>query len=274
MKRPALHFRDDGAPDAPAVVLLHSLATHSELWAPQRPVWSRSFRLISVDFPGHGASPALPGPCTLGDMADEVLEVLDFLGIERVAVVGLSLGGMVAQAMALRHGHRLQALVIAHAGARTDATVREIWNQRIVQFESADMDALCQSTLQRWFPRHFSESAPLTLAWVASLIRATQPSAYVAAIHAIQGLDHLDRLGAIAVPTLVVAGQADAAVPAAVASQLVDRLPHAQLRLLEGIGHLGNVQAPTEFAEVVGEFLLRTINAPAPTGTRKMETLE
>jgi 3-oxoadipate enol-lactonase len=274
MKRPTLHFRDDGATDAPAVMLLHSLATHSELWAPQRPVWSQAFRLISVDLPGHGASPGLPGPTTLDGMADEVVEVLNFLGIERVAAVGLSLGGMVAQAMALRHGHRIRALVIAHAGARTDATVREIWNQRIAQFESADMDALCQSTLQRWFPRDFAERAPLTLAWVEGLIRATQPSGYVAAIHAIQGLDHLDRLGAIAIPTLVVAGQADAAVPAAVAGQLVERLPNAQLRLLEGTGHLGNVQAPTVFAEEVGEFLLRTLDAPAQPGTRKTETLE
>lgn len=274
MKRPTLHFRDDGATDAPAVVLLHSLATHSELWAPQRPVWSQAFRLISVDLPGHGSSPDLPGRCTLDGMADEVLEILDFLGIERVAVVGLSLGGMVAQAMALRHGNRIWALVIAHAGARTDPTVREIWNQRIDQFESADMDALCQSTLQRWFPRDFAERAPLTLAWVESLIRATQPSGYVAAIRAIQGLDHLDRLGAIATPTLVVAGHADAAVPAAVAGQLAERLPNAQLRLLDDTGHLGNVQTPTVFTEEVGEFLLRTFNAAVIPRTHKMETLE
>lgn len=274
MKRPALHFREDGSAGAPAVVLLHSLATHSELWAPQRPVWSQAFRVISVDLPGHGASPELPGAITLNDLADEVLAVLDFLGIEQVALVGLSLGGMVAQALALRRGDRVRAMVIAHAGARTDAAVREIWNQRIAQFESGDMDALCQSTLQRWFPRDFAERAPLTLAWVASLIHATRPAGYVSAIRAIQGLDHLDRLHEITVPTLVVAGHADAAVPASVACQLAERLPYSQLRLLEDTGHIGNVQAPTLFTETVGEFLRGTLNSPIAHINKTMETLK
>jgi 3-oxoadipate enol-lactonase len=259
MSRPALVFRDDGPRDAPAVVLLHALATHQGLWSPQRPVWQRALRLISIDLPGHGQSPHLAHADNLEAMAQEVLAVIDFLGLDRVAVVGLSLGGMLAQALALQHGPRISALVIAHATARTDPTVREIWNQRIAQFEAGSRDDLCASTLQRWFPRDFAEQSPLTMAWVADMIRSTSAAGYVSAIRAIQGLDHWDRLPHITAPALVVAGQADAAVPITLARQLVERLPQGRLCELEGTGHLGNLQSPTRFTEVVGGFLLDTL---------------
>lgn len=263
MTRPALKFFEDGAATAPAVVLLHSLATHSELWLPQVPVWRKAFRLIRIDLPGHGSSPDLPAATSLAAIAGHVVEVLDHLGVSQAAFVGLSLGGMVAQTIALDHPDRVSALVIAHAGARTDPSVRDIWRQRIEQFEAGGMTALCDSTLQRWFPRQFAEQAAMTMEWVASLIRATRPGGYVGAIRAIQGLDHLDRLDAITVPTLVVAGDADAAVPAAVAAQVAERIGGAQTCLLPETGHIGNVQSPTLFTETVGQFLLNATRAGA-----------
>lgn len=263
MTRPALAFFEDGSATAPAVVLLHSLATHSELWVPQVPVWRQSFRLIRIDLPGHGSSPDLPAATSLPAIAAHVIDVLDHLGVSRAAVVGLSLGGMVAQAIALNHPARVRALVIAHAGARTDPSVRDIWRQRVHHFEVGGMAALCESTLQRWFPRQFAEQAPLTIEWVASLIRATRPAGYVGAIRAIQGLDHLDRLEAIQVPTLVVAGDADAAVPMFVAAQVAERIQGAESCLLPDTGHIGNVQSPTLFTETVGRFLLNATGAGA-----------
>lgn len=264
MTRPALHFHDEGPRDAPAVLLLHALCTHSELWAPQRVVWKDRLRLISVDLPGHGKSPVLPHARTLDGIADEIVAVLDHLNLPQVAVVGLSLGGMLAQVLALRHSARVRSLVVAHAGARTDAAVRAIWDQRIEQFKSGSTADWCQSTLQRWFPRDFAERSPATLSWVGGLIRATQAEGYVNAIRAIQGLDTLDQLSAIQVPALVVAGQADAAVPPAVAQMLAERLPNARLQLLEDVGHLGNVQAPVLFTEVVGRFLAQALPPAEP----------
>lgn len=274
MNEPLLHFQASGPAHAPAVVLLHSLATHSGLWAHQVPAWSVDLRVIAIDLPGHGRSAVARQPLTLADMADRVLAVLDHLGVAQAAFVGVSLGGMVAQAVALDRAHRVSALVIAHAGARTDETVRAIWDQRIEQFEASGMDQLAQPTLERWFPRAFSESAPLTLQWMASLIEATDPQGYVMAIRAIQGLDHLDRLPAIRVPTLVVAGQADAAVPSAVASAVAHRIPHARLHLLEDTGHIGNVQQPLLFTERVGEFLQSALVPDATPSLKRMETLK
>lgn len=259
MKNPLLHFDDVGPRAAPAIVLLHSLATHSELWAFQVPVWSVHFRVVRVDFPGHGRSAVSDKPMSLPDMAQEVVRVLDYLQIAQAAFVGLSLGGMVAQVAAVEHAPRVGALVTAHAGARTDATVRAIWDQRIQQFEASGLSGLAHATLDRWFPRAFAESSPVTMAWMARLIGRTTPRGYVDAIRAIQNLDHLERLPGIAVPTLVIAGEADAAVPPAVASMVAQRIPNAELRLLADTGHMGNVQNPTLFTEMVGQFLIQTM---------------
>lgn len=255
MNMPLLHFSDVGPKSGPTVVLLHSLATNSALWAHQASVWSANFRIICVDLPGHGKSAVAPTALSLADMARGVVAVLDHLQIAKAAFVGLSLGGMVAQAIALGHAQKVGALVIAHAGARTDATVREIWEQRIQQFESGGLSTLSLSTLERWFPRSFFESCPMTMDWVAQMIEETDPRGYVMAIRAIQDLDHLDHLQSITAPTLVVAGSADAAVPPAVASMVAKHIPNATLHLLEDAGHIGNVQEPTQFTEKVGQFL-------------------
>jgi 3-oxoadipate enol-lactonase len=191
----------------------------------------------------------------LADWADQVCEVLDALRIERAAVVGISLGGMVAQAFALRHPSRTWALVLAHTSARTESAVREIWDRRLEQFTRHGLPAQAPATLERWFTRAFAEASPLTLDWLAAQIRATHPAGYTAAVRAIQGLDHLDRLHEIAVPTLVIAGEADSAVPPAAAATLAERIAGAQLVVLPGAAHLGNVEQPVVFTERVGAFL-------------------
>lgn len=255
MRRSALACHVNGPPDAPAVVLLHAIATSSELWQPQLPVWASAFRVVRIDLPGHGASESPPGALSLKDYADLVKDSLDELGIARAALVGLSLGGMIAQAFALTHPQRLNALVLAHTSARTEPAVREMWNRRLEQFEQYGLEAQAAATLERWFTRAFAQASPMTLEWLARQIRGTSPAGYAAAVGAIQALDYEHRLGEIAVPTLVVAGEDDSAVPPSVAAAIAERVPDARMLVLKDAAHLGNVQQPVVFTEQVGEFL-------------------
>lgn len=271
---PLLHFVETGPKSAPALVLIHSLATSGEVWAHQVPAWAVHFRVVCVDLPGHGRSAVSRDVVTLADMAKQVVAVLDHLQIAQAAFVGISLGGMVTQAAALNFPQRVSAMVIAHAGARTDAAVREIWEQRIEQFAAGGIENLARPTLERWFPRAFAENSPMTMDWMAGLIEATDPEGYVMAIRAIQELDHLDRLPHVNTPTLVVAGLADAAVPSAVASMVAHRIPNAQLQLLEDTGHIGNVQQPVAFTETVGKFLQSASCPDATPNQKRMETLK
>jgi 3-oxoadipate enol-lactonase len=248
-------YRLEGPAGGQPVVLLHAIATDSSLWSAQIPVWASAFRLICIDLPGHGGSPDIEAELDLAGYADCVRHVLDELGIDRVSLVGLSFGGMVAQAFALKYPDRVRALVLAHTGARTVEAVKGIWNERIARFEKEGMAAQVMPTLERWFTRTFAEKSPLTLAWLSDQILRTTSKGYVSAIKAIQGLDHLDRLAAVDAPVLVVAGEEDSAVPPAAAALIAERMRNAQTLVLAGAAHLGNLERPVEFTEAVGAFL-------------------
>jgi len=252
-------YRLDGPVDAPPVVLLHAIATTSNLWAAQIPVWAGAFRLISIDLPGHGGSPDQDGDLDLSDYAECVCEVLDELRVKRASLVGLSLGGMIAQAFALKYPRRVQALVLAHTSAKTVEAVRGIWSGRIARFEKEGMEAQVMPTLERWFTRAFAESSPLTLAWLSDQIMCTSSWGYVSAIKAIQGLDHLEKLHMIKSPALVVAGEQDSAVPPAAAAKVAERMSNARMLVVPGAAHLGNVEKPVEFTEAVGAFLRQVL---------------
>lgn len=254
----ALACRIEGPETAPVVVLLHSLATDASLWRFQLPVWSQRLRIVSMDLPGHGLSPELGGDRGLEDFAATVAATLEALKITRATVVGLSLGGMVAQALALHHPHQVRSLVLAHTSAQTSQHVRDIWELRLAALEERGMAGQVQGTLARWFTTEFAAAAPLTLDWIAGLIRRTSPEGYAAAVRAIQQLDYLDRLPQISVPALIIAGAQDTAAPPAVASAMAERLPRAELHVIERCAHLGNVEQATRFVERVGAFLLAT----------------
>lgn len=246
------------------VVLLHALATSSALWEPQLPAWSAQFCVVCIDLPGHGKSAMMPSVSSMAGYALSVKEVLDHLGIDRAAFVGLSLGGMVAQAFALAYPKRTSALVLAHTSARTNSAGCEIWARRLDQFNEDGLVAQIPSILERWFPREFSEDSPMTLGWIADQIAATHPEGYAAAIRAIQQLDHFDTLKAIRVPVLVLAGEVDVAAPSSVATAIAEQIDGARMVVMPGVAHLGNVQQPVLFTETVGGFLRGALQLCAP----------
>lgn len=249
----------DGPEHAPVVVLIHPIATCAQIWSPQLAVWSQSWRVVRVDLPGHGASPSPEAGAGLAEWAEELAQVLDRLHVERAAVLGLSLGGMVAQAFALQHADRLSALVLAHTSAQTAEPVKALWAQRVVQAREGGVAGQVEPTLARWFTRSFIEAAPLTVRWVADQICSTSLAGYEAAVHAIQGLDHLERLAEVQSPTLVVAGADDTAAPPSFAEAIVARMPNARLAVIEHAAHLGNVEQPLIFTERVGDFLSQAL---------------
>jgi len=251
-------YWSQGNAKSPPVVLLHAIATDSSLWAPQVQVWSSVFRVIGIDLPGHGGSADPVGVSGLEQYADNVREVLDELGVESASFVGLSFGGMVAQAFALKYPQRTRALVLAHTSARTEKAVKEIWDGRIRQFEKDGLSAQIPSTIERWFTRTFAAASPLTLQWLAGLMERTTEKGYISAIHAIQRLDHLDRLNEISADTLIIVGEEDSAVPPAAAKIIAEKMKNATFVVLEAAAHLSNLEQPVIFTETVGAFLSRS----------------
>lgn len=248
-----LHCSVKGPEIAPAVVLLHPIAVSSDIWALQLPVLSERFRVFAVDLPGHGKSSAIAGE-TIAQYAGQVVETLARLGVQRAAFVGLSLGGMVAQRIAIDNPEKVSALTLACTGAKTAPEAAELWRARAEAARASGMESQVQQTLARWFTLRFAEAAPATLAWVGRMIGATPLSGYVSASRAICELDQLDALANISAPTLVLAGEEDKALPLSVAQGIAMRIEGAELQTLDA-AHLANVEQPTAFTEAVSRFL-------------------
>jgi 3-oxoadipate enol-lactonase len=207
-----------------------------------------------MDLPGHGDSP-WQGEAQMQAFAQAVLETLDQAGVERFAVLGLSLGGMVAQALASLAPARVAALVLAHCSARTSEAGRALWQARLDQLAQETMQDRIDATLRRWFTPQFRTAAPLTLEWVAAMIRGTPIDAYRGAIRAIQQHDALGTLSQVAAPTLIVSGEADTATPPALGEAMAQAIPHARHVVLAGAPHLSSVEQAARFTELVGAFV-------------------
>jgi 3-oxoadipate enol-lactonase len=234
------------------LLLSNSLGTDMEMWRPQLAQLSRDFRVLRYDQRGHGQSDAPVGAYSIDRLARDVLELLDALGLGVVDYCGLSLGGMVGQALAVRAGERLRRLVLANTSSSMGPP--SAWDARITQVGRDGMTSLADASIVRWFTPDFVEAAPQPVAVVRDMLLHTSPTGYAGCCAAIRDMDLGPVLPLIAVPTLVISGRADPATPPAHAEKLRDRIAQSRLVELDG-AHLSNVEAPAAFARAVSEFL-------------------
>ena len=237
------------------VVLIMGINADAGAWAPHTEQWQRSFRCIAVDNPGAGGSPAPTGPDTTAAIADDYAALIDLLRLGPVAVVGISMGGAVAQELALRHPELVERLVLVASWARCDAytdTVLEVIAALREQGSPAEFTAHLQSLV--WTPRWFDEHAD-ELRTQRSAELSVSASALVGQVAACRTHDTVDRLGAIAVPTLVTAGGADRFVPVEVSRALARGIPDAVFELFADTGHVHHWEEVGRFNDLVEAWL-------------------
>jgi len=242
----------DGAPDAPVLLLSNSLGTNLTMWDPQVAEWAKNFRIVRYDSRGHGKSTAQDRPCSIAQLGQDALAILDHLGIERAHWCGLSKGGMVGQWLATHHGKRLNRVVLANTGARMGPP--ELWNSRIKTVRASGMAVLVQPTLERWFSPAFRERDAATVAKVSEMLATTPPLGYANCCAAIRDMDQREPIRAIANPVLVIIGKVDPATPPAAGHLIADAIHGAQ-RVEFDAAHLSNLEQPEAFTRAVLDFL-------------------
>ena len=246
------HYRFDGPPDAPVLVLSNSLGTDLTMWSPQVEHFARRFRVLRYDTRGHGASAVTAGPYTIAQLAGDVLALLDALKVGRARFCGLSMGGATGMWLAAHAPERFEQVVLCNTGARIGTA--DVWNTRIATVRAGGMDPIAQGTMERWFTAAFRTRAPETVEQVRQVFLRTSPAGYIACCEAIRDHDQRDAVGAIRLPTLVIAGAQDPATPAADGRVLADRIPGARCVELD-TAHLSNLEAADEFTDTVFKFL-------------------
>jgi 3-oxoadipate enol-lactonase len=250
-----IEYRVDGRVKAPAILLSHSLATHMGMWQPQLPVLARDYLVVSYDMRGHGQTTAAPGPYDFAMLARDAIGLLDHLDIDRAAFIGISIGGMIGQTLAIHHGNRLSAVVLCSTTSEISPQVKGVWDQRIAAVEAGGMETQVGATLERWFTQPFRDAHPETIAGIAEMIRTTPVAGYVGCGRAIQHLDVAGRLGEIATPTLVMPGEKDPGMPPPVSEAIHRAIAGSEFAIVPDASHLSNIQQPETFNQLVGAFL-------------------
>ncbi len=202
-----LHYRIDGAVDAPWLTFCNSLGTDLHMWDRQVDALSARFRILRYDRRGHGQSSAAPGLYSVAGLGADVVALWDHLGVERSHFCGLSIGGLTGQWLAVHAGERLHTLTVAATAAKIGTL--ESWNTRIEQVRRDGLLPLREGTAERWFTPAFAQAEPAVVEDILQRFVATDVGGYIGCCHAVATADFRDQLGRIQVPTLAIAGDDD-----------------------------------------------------------------
>ncbi len=251
-----------GPAAAPVVAFSNSLGTTLEMWDAQVRALASRYRCLRYDTRGHGRSPAAHGPLTIDVLADDLAGLLDAVGIEAVHVVGLSLGGMTAQAFGVRYPQRTESLVLMATSAHLPPP--ETWDQRVQLVLADGMAAVVDTVVARWFTADTLALSPETVQLVRDGFLRIDPRGYAACCLAVRDMDLRAQIGAIEAPTLVVAGEDDPVTPLEMAEDIVSRIPGAELTVVPEAAHLLAVEQPDAVNELLAAFLARVAGEGAP----------
>ncbi|MGE0219292.1 3-oxoadipate enol-lactonase [Mycolicibacterium sp.] len=235
-----VHAVVGGRPDGPVLVLSNSLGSTHRMWDAQLDALEQRFRVVRYDTRGHGASPVPAGPYTIDDLTDDLVALLDRLGVARAHVVGLSLGGMTAMRLAGRHPDRVDRLALLCTAAQL--LPADAWTQRAAAVRAEGSAAVAAGVVERWFTPRYLAAHPDRRAAYQAMIAATPAEGYAGCCEAIAELDLRQTLSAIAAPTLVIAGADDPATPPAKLDQIATAIGDSTLIVVDDAAHLANVE--------------------------------
>ena len=250
-----INYGLSGKKGAPVVVLSHSLNSSLLMWNPQMEALNPHFQVLRYDIRGHGGSDTPSGAYTLELLGEDVIGLLDALSINKVHFVGLSMGGMIGQSLALNYVHRLRSLALCDTASIIPQEAQPIWQERIEKTLDKGMASQVDETMARWFTPSFLKQNPPMLDLIRKQILATPVVGYLGCAEAIRRLNYLDRLSEIKMPTLIMVGEDDPGTPVSASKAIHERISNSKLVILPSARHLSNIEQTQAFNSVLLEFL-------------------
>jgi len=250
-----MNYELSGKKGAPVVVLSHSVSSSLLMWNPQMEALNTHFQVLRYDIRGHGGSDAPSGAYTLELLENDAIKLLDALGIDQVHFVGLSMGGMIGQGLALNYSHRLKSLALCDTASIVPVEAQPIWQERIDKAREKGMAALLDETMERWFTPAFLRKGSPMLDIIRKQILATPVKGYIGCAEAIRKLNYLDQLSRIKIPTLITVGEDDPGTPVSASEAMHKRISNSKLVILPSSRHLSNVEQANLFNVTLLEYL-------------------
>ena len=252
---PQIRVRVQG--EGPPVVLSHALGLDLTMWDALAARLASTHTVLRYDHRGHGGSARPAGPYAIDDLVDDAARVIREWGRGPVAFVGLSMGGMVGQGLAVNHPELLSAVVLANTTARYPEAAAATWAARIAAVEQGGLAAVADGVVERYLQPAFRAAHPDIAAALKAQLLQADAAGYVAACHAVANVDWQSRLASVRTPTLVLAGALDLGATVAMAEDIAARIAGAELQVLEAASHLSVEEEPERFHDAVAAFLAR-----------------
>jgi 3-oxoadipate enol-lactonase len=245
-------YLDEGAKELPALLLANSLGTDLRIWDEVAARLVGHFRAIRYDKRGHGLTDAPMPPYSAGDLVKDVVGLLDALEVDQAVICGISVGGLIAQALALSHPERVRALVLCDTGARIGSV--ESWEQRIAAVRTSGLQGLESAMMERWFSKEFRERRTVDVRGYSNMLVRTTVDGYIGTCYALRDADFRQIVPRIKCKTLVLCGAQDIATSPELGQELARSIPGAEFSLIENAGHLSCIEQPEKVTGRMMQF--------------------
>ena len=251
-----VHYVMEGPADGPVVTMSHSLMTTLGMWEPQvKPLIERGYRVLRYETRGHGGTSVTEPPYTLDTLAADAAAMLEALGIRQTHFVGLSMGGMIGQTLALARPDLLKTLTLCDTSSGYPPEAAAMWNDRIKGAEQGGMEPAVAGTIERWFSPSFAAANDPVVAPVRDMIRGTAVKGFIGCGHAISKLALTEKISAIRVPTLIIVGEDDPGTPVSMHVTIKEKIAGSQMVIIPDARHLSNLEAVEPFNAALLGFL-------------------
>lgn len=254
-----VHYDLVGPAGARTLTFAHALAADSGMWAEQIPaVLGAGLRALSIDMRGHGGSDPTSGEYTLRELAADIVAVLDRLGIAATDYLGLSIGGMIGEALAIHFPERVSSLLLCETPPAALRNAAEIWGPRVAAVRAAGtLEPIADATMERWLTPEFRAGNPRRWQQIRDTVAATSSAGYCGCVAALSHFDFTRELPAVKAPALVLYGEEDRATSHEENQRLASLIPGGRFMAFSGARHLPNVEAPDRFNRILLEWLGR-----------------
>nr|WKF58097.1 3-oxoadipate enol-lactonase 2 [Paraburkholderia busanensis] len=242
----------------PWLTFVHQLGGDLSVWDQLAGYFRDDYTVLRYDLRGHGRTAASREPFTIADLSHDLVTLLDALGAPSTHLVGMSMGGMIAQQFALDHPSRVDTITLADTSGGTPPEARALWDQRAASVRQDGMSALLDSTMGRWLTADFQHAHPEAVEPIREVFGQTLPEGYAMACEALRDFDVRSKLGTIRCPTLTVAGRHDTGTPPAATQAIADAIGGARFELLDA-AHLAPIEQSHRFAALLETFLERPV---------------
>ncbi len=251
-----IHHLIEGPETLPPLVFVNPLGCDLRVWSEVASILKPDFRVVCYDKRGHGLSESGPDRCEMADYGRDLAALLDVLGVVRASIVGMSIGGMIAQELYRQRPDLVAALVLCGAAAKIGTD--ESWDERIAAVGRGGIESIAGSVLERWFTADFRSRRAAEFAGIRAMLTRTPKQGYLAACGALKRADLRPYAGLIEAPTLCLVGDEDGSTPVALVRQTAGLIKGSRFEIIAGAGHLPNVEKPAAVARLIAEHVTRT----------------